>query len=80
MKLVSSIPNGEAWRAYSQRAAAYAAQLREMGLPHEHPERVRARAAILRGIEHARKEKRKCAAARRLIAVLTAQKKALAAA
>lgn len=80
MKILFSIPNGEGWRQYAARATRYGAALRKMGLPHEHPERQRARAAILRGIEHARKEKRKCAAARRLIAVLTAQKKALAAA
>ena len=80
MKVVFSIPSGESWRQYAERAARYGADLRKMGLPHDHPDRVRARASILRGIANARKEKRKCAAARRLIAVLTAQKKALAAA
>lgn len=80
MKVLFSIPNGESWRQYAARAARYGAALREMGLPHDHPERQRARASIRRGLEHARKEKRKCAAARRLIAVLSAQKKALVAA
>jgi len=80
MKHVFSIPNGEGWRQYAARAARYGAALRAMGLPHDNPERERAREAIRRGLEHARKERRKCAAARRLIAVLSAQKKALAAA
>ena len=80
MKYVYSIPNGEGWRQYATRAARYGAALRKMGLPPDHPERVRARESYRRGLAHARKEERHCAAARRLIAVLTAQKKALAAA
>lgn len=80
MKHVYSIPNGSGWIKYARRAARYGAELRALGLAYDHPERVRARHAIRRGIEQARHEERKCAAARRLIAVLTAQKKALAAA
>ena len=80
MKYVYSIPNGENWRQYATRAARYGAALRKMGLPPDHPERVRARRAFARGLKKARRERRKYSAARRLIAALTAHKKALAAA
>lgn len=80
MKHLYSVPNGSGWIKYARRAARYGAELRALGLAYDHPERVRARHAIRRGIEQARHEERKCAAARRLIAALTAQKKALAAA
>lgn len=55
MKLISSTPNGEAWRRYAARAAKYVADLRALGLPHEHPERERARRSVRRGIEQARR-------------------------
>ena len=80
MKQIDSTANGKYWIEYAKRAAQYGAELRAMGLPHDHAERVRAREAIRRGLREARRERRKYSAARRLIAVLTAHKKALAAA
>ena len=81
MKHLFSIPNGEEWRQYSRRAARYGAQLREMGLALDNPERQRAHAAILRGIARCRQCERQHRAARHIIAALTAaQKQALAAA
>ena len=79
-KLISSTANGKNWLEYAKRAAQYGAKLRALGLPHDHAERVRAREAIRHGLKEARRERRKCAAARRLIAVLSAQKKAFVAA
>lgn len=81
-RLAFNIPNGDGWKAYAARAAKYAANLRALGLPHEHPERARARYAIRWGIGQAKREERKCAAARRIIHALaiTKAKKALAAA
>lgn len=82
MKLISSTPNGEAWRRYAARAAKYAAQLRALGLAHDGAERQRAREAICKGILRAQHEARKCRSALRIIKAvsLTKYKKALAAA
>lgn len=81
-KLVMSTDGGEAWRAYAKRAARYAAQLRALGLPWDHPERTRAREAYKRGIVQAKRDQRKHDAARRIIRALKDMKtkKALAAA
>ena len=75
MKHLFSILNGEEWRKYSERAANYGAALRAMGLPYDHEARQRARAAIRRGLKEYRHERWQFNAARRLIAVLEAQKK-----
>lgn len=82
VKLVFSFSSGTAWRAYAARAAKYGAQLRALGLAHDHPERVRARRSVRRGIEQARREEWKCAAARRIgrALAIVKTKKALAAA
>lgn len=82
MKHLCSIPNGDSWKKYAERAAKYGAQLRALGLAHDHPERVRARHAIRQGIEQAQHEERKCAAARRIgrALAIVKTKKALAAA
>lgn len=80
MRCISSTPNGEHWIRYARRAAQYGAQLRAMGLPHDNPERERAREAIRHGVTQAQREHRKHQSARRLIAALSANKKALAAA
>ena len=80
MKLISTTANGNYWFDYAKRAAQYGAQLRAMGLPHDHAERARAREAIRHGLREARRERRKYQSARRLIAAVTANKKALAAA
>ena len=82
MKHLCSIPNGDSWKKYAERAAKYGAQLRALGLPWNHPERVRARRSIRLGIEQARREEWKCAAARRIgrALAIVKTKKALAAA
>lgn len=82
MKHLYSVPNGSGWIKYARRAARYGAELRALGLAYDHPERVRARHAIRRGIEQARHEERKCAAARRIgrALAIVKTKKALAAA
>lgn len=80
MKQIDSTANGQYWLEYAKRAAQYGAELRAMGLPHDHAERVRAREAIRHGLREARRERRKYQSARRLIAAVTANKKALAAA
>ena len=79
-KLISSTANGKYWLEYAKHAAQYGAELRALGLPHDHAERARAREAIRHGLKEARRERRKCESARRLIAALTEHKKALAAA
>ena len=81
-KLVFSIPNGDGWRAYALRAARYGSELRALDLPGDHPERIRARRSVRRGINNARRESWKCRAALHIIRALaiTKQKKALAAA
>lgn len=69
-KLISSIPNGDGWRAYARRAARYGAQLRALGLGADDAERMRARQAYQRGIERARRESWQCCAVRRIIRIL----------
>lgn len=80
MRCISSTPNGEHWIRYARRAAQYGAQLREMGPPPDHAERRRVYEAIRHGVAQAQREHRKHQSARRLIAALSANKKALAAA